>query len=538
MELIGYSDADHAGCLDTRRSTTGFVMLLCGTPIIWRSTKQTITADSTCVAEYVAASTAAKELVWARSFLGELGIKLNASTLYVDNQGAISLIKNFQVNAKTKHLDIKLHMVRDYISEKQISVEYISTDKNLADLFTKALPKERFQRLARDICSSGNVVDHCCLVEEEKRSKIMISTKAVIAVAVLLAHVACLPSQSFLLSNEYQIISYKRFVTTRSPCELVFTNPKVAKERGQACASRIMREYDYCTERYHRLFDLMTGMGRLRIAKRSVIEEATGLVSGGIYSIASAATSWAVGLVSNSLDNALLQVASKLGVALVKKLQESYANRSLVPTDFVRSDIEEVSEFAASRPSHLRQAVYMVPYEDSFFKYMHQEMSAAEVLLLSIEEEAKRGKMDTQALGEIIDEPRLKGIDPNSTRLIKISSFPMDHSVEFAFEQIIKFGFFERIIVQNLLMLLGFLLVLVTSVAVLFYYCTKKWQPSLEPTYATPSSPLPPVPRGVVVLEDYVSNRSQSCSSGNVEVAYAAHSSGGRAGVATIYSRG
>lgn len=113
LKIECYTDSDFAGCIDTRRSTSGWVISLNSTPIIWKSTRQTITATSTCKAEFVAASTAAKDILWLRNILCELKLNLDPTPMFVDNQGTIKLIKNDQVHAKTKHLDIKLHFIRD-----------------------------------------------------------------------------------------------------------------------------------------------------------------------------------------------------------------------------------------------------------------------------------------------------------------------------------------------------------------------------------------------------------------------------------------
>lgn len=128
FSLVCYTDSNYGGCLDTRRSTSSWIVMLANTPVIWRSERQSITATSTCEAEFVAASTAVKEVVWMRNFLYELGVKLQPTFTYIDNQGTIKLINNNQVHSKTKHLDIKLHFIRDLVAvSQQIVLQYIET---------------------------------------------------------------------------------------------------------------------------------------------------------------------------------------------------------------------------------------------------------------------------------------------------------------------------------------------------------------------------------------------------------------------------
>lgn len=92
FKLSCYTDADYGGCEDTRRSTSGVVITLNNTPVIWKSKRQTITVTSTCEAEFIAASLGTKELLWLRNLLTELGADLDLSDVLIDNQGTIKLI--------------------------------------------------------------------------------------------------------------------------------------------------------------------------------------------------------------------------------------------------------------------------------------------------------------------------------------------------------------------------------------------------------------------------------------------------------------
>lgn len=112
--LIAYSDADYTSCCDTRKSITGIVVKLCSAPVIWKATKQTITAESTTEAEFIACSSASREIVWMRNFVSELGISCTQPTpLKLDDQSAIKLVKNNQIHSKIKQPDVRLMAVSE-----------------------------------------------------------------------------------------------------------------------------------------------------------------------------------------------------------------------------------------------------------------------------------------------------------------------------------------------------------------------------------------------------------------------------------------
>ena len=151
IKVEGYTDADYAGCLDTRKSTSGYVFLLANSPITWKSQKQNVVAQSTTEAEYLALALGVKEALWLKHFLGELRIGIPPIKIGVDNQSAIKLTQAQQLHNRTKHIDIKVHFVRDECERGNISVYYINSSDQLADLFTKALSKTVFNRLLNQL---------------------------------------------------------------------------------------------------------------------------------------------------------------------------------------------------------------------------------------------------------------------------------------------------------------------------------------------------------------------------------------------------
>ncbi|KAK5666022.1 hypothetical protein QVD99_8737 [Batrachochytrium dendrobatidis] len=148
--LTGYCDADWAGDVDSRKSTSGYAFFIGNGCISWRSTKQTSVAVSTMEAEYIAAATATRELLFLRTLLKELGFEqLNPTILYSDSQSAIANTKNLAPNhAATKHMDVKLKFLRDQVTNKTVSVEYVKTNDQVADILTKGLPRFAFDKLS------------------------------------------------------------------------------------------------------------------------------------------------------------------------------------------------------------------------------------------------------------------------------------------------------------------------------------------------------------------------------------------------------
>ena len=147
--LIGYSDADWAGDLDDRHSTTDNIFLMTGGPISWLSKKQAAVALSTSEAEYVALSSVTQEAVWLRKLLtSDLQVTSQEPTMIMeDNQGAISIVKNPVAHSRTKHIDIRYHYIREAVQEGIVNLCYCPTEQMIADLLTKPLARERFKML-------------------------------------------------------------------------------------------------------------------------------------------------------------------------------------------------------------------------------------------------------------------------------------------------------------------------------------------------------------------------------------------------------
>ena len=142
--LVIYADSDFAGDVDTRRSTVGMVAVHNGGAVTWCSKVQPTVAASTTEAEYMAASTAAREALWFRK-LGPLMNWTGPTQIKMDNMGAIKLTRNPIESNRSKHIDVMHHLVRDRVTRGEIEITYVSTKSQVADTLSKSLGPAPFQ---------------------------------------------------------------------------------------------------------------------------------------------------------------------------------------------------------------------------------------------------------------------------------------------------------------------------------------------------------------------------------------------------------
>jgi hypothetical protein len=142
---------DYAGCKAERRSTSGTYQLLGRSLVSWSSKKQNSVALSTAEAKYIAAGSCCAQILWMKTTLNDFGIKFKNVPLLCDNESAIKLTNNLVQHARTTHIDVCHHFIRDHQQKGDICIESVDTEDQLADIFTKPLDEKRFYKLRNEL---------------------------------------------------------------------------------------------------------------------------------------------------------------------------------------------------------------------------------------------------------------------------------------------------------------------------------------------------------------------------------------------------
>ncbi|KAD5803270.1 hypothetical protein E3N88_14630 [Mikania micrantha] len=144
--LIGFSDADWARCLETRRSTYGFSIFLGGNLVSWSAKKQPTVSRSSCQSEYRAMANTSAEIMWITHLLQELhALPLVRPTILCDNRSALFLTQNPISHKRIKHLELDYHFIRELVSSGKLHTRFIPSNLQVADIFTKSLPRPQFE---------------------------------------------------------------------------------------------------------------------------------------------------------------------------------------------------------------------------------------------------------------------------------------------------------------------------------------------------------------------------------------------------------
>ncbi|XP_070005273.1 secreted RxLR effector protein 161-like [Nicotiana sylvestris] len=146
FNLIGYADADYAGYLVDRKSTSGMAHFLGSCLISWGTRKQNSVALSTAEAQYIATISYCAQLLWIKQQLEDFGVLTESVPLLCDNTSALNMAKNPVQHKRTKHIDARHHFLRDNVEKGLICMKFYSTEDQIADSFTKALSREQFER--------------------------------------------------------------------------------------------------------------------------------------------------------------------------------------------------------------------------------------------------------------------------------------------------------------------------------------------------------------------------------------------------------
>ena len=162
-----WTDADYAGDHETRRSTTGYVVKLYGSTVVWASRRQRAISKSSTEAEFIALSQGAQNLLWLSKLVSQLGYEVPTIPVHVDNQSAITTTQNGRHSERTKHIDIAYKYGRELHQNKTIALSFCPTDAMTADIFTKALGREKFEKHRRSLGVRDKDEDAAHLIEWE-----------------------------------------------------------------------------------------------------------------------------------------------------------------------------------------------------------------------------------------------------------------------------------------------------------------------------------------------------------------------------------
>ncbi|GJV90968.1 putative ribonuclease H-like domain-containing protein [Tanacetum coccineum] len=177
IALTAFADADHAGCQDTRRSTSGSIQLLGDRLVSWSSKRQKSTAISSTEAEYIALSGCCAQVLWMRSQLTDYGFGFNKIPMYCDNKSAIALCCNNVQHSRSKHIDIRFHFIKEHVENGVIKLYFVNTEYQLADIFTKALGRERIEFLINKLGMRSFTPETLKQLANEVRAEVQMFSK-------------------------------------------------------------------------------------------------------------------------------------------------------------------------------------------------------------------------------------------------------------------------------------------------------------------------------------------------------------------------
>nr|GEX31124.1 retrovirus-related Pol polyprotein from transposon TNT 1-94 [Tanacetum cinerariifolium] len=166
MSLTAYSDAHHARCQDTRRSTSGSAKFLGDELVNWSSKKQKSTTILSTEAEYITLSRCCAQTLWMRSHLTDYGFQFNKIPLYCDNKNTIALCCNNVQHSRANHIDVRYHFIKEQVENGIVELHFVQMEYQMDDIFTKSLPRERFNFLIEKLDRSCATLTCLCLLND------------------------------------------------------------------------------------------------------------------------------------------------------------------------------------------------------------------------------------------------------------------------------------------------------------------------------------------------------------------------------------
>ena len=146
LKIQCFSDSDWAGCPDTRRSTIGYIIIMCGGPIAWKSQLRKTLAHSSCEAEYMALSEIGREIIWLCNFLDEIGVEYEIPEIYCDSTSAINWAEDPIQHQRTKHVELDYYYIRDIVAQRKVRLFNVTSKRNPSDVFTKNVDTETYHQ--------------------------------------------------------------------------------------------------------------------------------------------------------------------------------------------------------------------------------------------------------------------------------------------------------------------------------------------------------------------------------------------------------
>lgn len=442
--LQAFSNADYAGCCDTRKSVNGLLVQHYGGPIIWKASKQSRVATSTTHAEFVACSEVSKEVVWIRSLTKEMSIGSdNPTTIFVDNKGVEFAVKNNQVRSKLKQLDIELMAIRERVQHKEVSVHYVNTSENTADIMTKPLAPKRFQYL-----------------------------RSMLAMAILLMAMSCTPTGAWKwrlgefsnVNGESALQSLTLQVT--NPCEAVeraeeyLRGTSTLSPKAKMNATWIEHTKLLCKgtfdDRVKTAFNSIDGCSVGARHKRDTLSAATAVST--IASIIVGVTNLIRGAGSEVSSISKRDAMNQLTEQVKNSVKQTLIDKSIMAIETER----ELEVISAVTPQHLditRDEAQQMPMLMWATYHVVHELYAGSANLRAIKKYCSSGRLATQEIAEMLELKRLSKTDPEETFLESISIDPEKIALEFTYrlEDHIEFSVKEFAVVIGAVALVVFL---------------------------------------------------------------------------------
>nr|GEU97402.1 retrovirus-related Pol polyprotein from transposon TNT 1-94 [Tanacetum cinerariifolium] len=211
FEIIGFSDADYAGCKDTFKSTSGGAQFLGKKLVSWSSKKQDCMALSTAEAEYVSLSACCAQVLWMQTQLTDYGFHFNKIIIYCDSKSAIAISCNPVQHSRTKHIVVRYHFIKEHVEKGTIELYFVKTDYQLADILTKALPTDRFNYLVRCLGSDDGVTTSFQLSQNSRplcsiiKDKYMMKAQVHVSKSFVISDIQALPQMKHYCQNDKSI---------------------------------------------------------------------------------------------------------------------------------------------------------------------------------------------------------------------------------------------------------------------------------------------------------------------------------------------